>query len=1186
MKKLRKFLNASVMVMTILAMSGLGMFTPNFANAAASAGDLIKMEGNTSVYYFDGAKRFVFPNEATYFSWYSDCSGVVTIPASELQSYLLGGNVTMRPGTKLVKITTDPKVYAVEANGTLRHVQTEAQAIALYGTDWAKRVVDVPDAFFTNYTIGTALTSGSIPAGSLVKNAGSASVYYYDGTNYRTIASEAAMTANRFSFDNVLTITNPITAGGTAITAMETALVKTSQGGATGPIVTGSGLMVSLNSSTPAAMNIPGNSSVEFLKINLTAANDGPINVSSITLTAYGLSDATNIDDVTIYDNGVKVGTSKNINSDRIATFNFATPIAVAAGATKTLTVKATVAATSGTYGLGIASAASVTSSAVEVSGSFPVQGNLMSAVSASLGTLTVSGATALTQDVNFGEDNVLLADFTLRAGSNENALLQSIALYNSGTNANDIVGNLKLFIDGEEMATGVYADRYVTFVLNNYEIEKNDTISLEVKGDIGITSQNDTIKMYIKETNDIVAIGKTHGFGLAITNTTLNSAISTITLKTGDFAIDMDKAATPAKDIKADTKDVVLATVKMTSNGENATLSGIANTGFYVTTIATTSLLLENVKLVDKTTGGIYDLTVATSSTATRQVLTLDDEISFVKGVTKTFEIRADVLNIVAENTTFVVTLAGSAMAIEGDVSGANITNITPSSVSGSIVTVKDASLTLTPTVLVSTSVVGGTDDVIVYQGKVKAGTADGVKLQSVKLTSATSTLDYSAFTDSNITKLSLWMNGKLLKEVSNQIANDSTTSNGTITFSSLDNANYTVPAGAEYDLVVKATFASSLTEGDFKLAADAASWTVKSVIGTKTVTVPAATTASRIVTVAEKGTLNVALVITSANASRDSFLLAGSETEAGRYLGELKFTTAKEAVKVETLTLATTTNHTATNADLASVKLVDASGNVIAVGSVDADGDVTFDPFNIVFDADKSTSLFIVAVAKGINTGSADATASSGVLARYKLGAVTAKGNASGETITAGTTGTVDSKTATIVGSKLNSVVSAMADGTLTGGSGKTLGKYTLVFDNGSNRATSTNEAMKAVLESIKITFSSTATVTNPYLYIEGYSANTAASTTSLAGDGSITWTNLSSLVDGGKVDGTITLVVAGQVTTAGENQYIQTSIADLNGADGDDIRYDANGDDHEGSVINMFIPTTYVNGGTLSN
>ena len=208
MKKLRKLLVIGVMVLSVIAMSGV-VVAP--AQAAASAGDLIKMAGNSSVYYLAAnGKRYVFPNSATYFSWYPDFSGVVTIPAAELQSYMLGGNVTMRPGTKLVKVTTDPSVYAVEPNGTLRKIQSEAQASSLYGTNWSKRVVDVPDAFFTNYTVGSALAIGSTPVGSLVKNSGSADVYYYDGTNYRKVSSEAALTANKFQLANVLTVSSTI----------------------------------------------------------------------------------------------------------------------------------------------------------------------------------------------------------------------------------------------------------------------------------------------------------------------------------------------------------------------------------------------------------------------------------------------------------------------------------------------------------------------------------------------------------------------------------------------------------------------------------------------------------------------------------------------------------------------------------------------------------------------------------------------------------------------------------------------------------------------------------------------------------------------------------------------------------------------------------------------------------------
>src|SRR3989338_10491372 len=141
MERFKKIFVVSVMSITVLSMSMLA--APFQVGATASTGDLIKQIGLPTVYYLgaDG-KRYVFPNEQTYFSWYSDFSGVVTISQSELESYPLKANVTIRPGTKLVKITTNPTVYSVEANGTLRSIVSEANAKTLWGDNWAKRVVD------------------------------------------------------------------------------------------------------------------------------------------------------------------------------------------------------------------------------------------------------------------------------------------------------------------------------------------------------------------------------------------------------------------------------------------------------------------------------------------------------------------------------------------------------------------------------------------------------------------------------------------------------------------------------------------------------------------------------------------------------------------------------------------------------------------------------------------------------------------------------------------------------------------------------------------------------------------------------------------------------------------------------------------------------------------------------------
>jgi len=147
----------SLIMMTLL----LGPL-PNAAAQAQSANSLIKGSGSTVYFHGDNGKRYVFPSEAVYKSWYQDYSQVTQLSDAQLAAIPLGGNVTFKPGSTLVKITTDPRVYAVSRYGLLHWISSEAVASQLYGADWNKRVMDVPDSFFVNYAV-------SYPIGAAVE---------------------------------------------------------------------------------------------------------------------------------------------------------------------------------------------------------------------------------------------------------------------------------------------------------------------------------------------------------------------------------------------------------------------------------------------------------------------------------------------------------------------------------------------------------------------------------------------------------------------------------------------------------------------------------------------------------------------------------------------------------------------------------------------------------------------------------------------------------------------------------------------------------------------------------------------------------------------------------------------------------------------------------------------------------
>lgn len=130
---------------------------------AVVSNTLIKGSSPAVYWYASNGKRYVFPNVKTYYTWFTsnDFGRVQVISDYELSQIPLGGNVTYRGGAKLVKVTTDPRVYAVSRYGTLRWVTSEYLASQLYGTNWRWQVEDVPDAYFTNYIVGSPIYSAS-----------------------------------------------------------------------------------------------------------------------------------------------------------------------------------------------------------------------------------------------------------------------------------------------------------------------------------------------------------------------------------------------------------------------------------------------------------------------------------------------------------------------------------------------------------------------------------------------------------------------------------------------------------------------------------------------------------------------------------------------------------------------------------------------------------------------------------------------------------------------------------------------------------------------------------------------------------------------------------------------------------------------------------------------------------------
>ena len=135
---------------------------------AVSVHELVKLrdDGNAettadSAVYYVGAdgKRHAFPNQAIFSTWYCSFDDVEVISSRDMAAIALGTNVTYRPGVRMVKFISVPKVYAVDRFGELHWVKTEAIATALYGSTWNRKIDDLSDAFFGNYEFGDDITT-------------------------------------------------------------------------------------------------------------------------------------------------------------------------------------------------------------------------------------------------------------------------------------------------------------------------------------------------------------------------------------------------------------------------------------------------------------------------------------------------------------------------------------------------------------------------------------------------------------------------------------------------------------------------------------------------------------------------------------------------------------------------------------------------------------------------------------------------------------------------------------------------------------------------------------------------------------------------------------------------------------------------------------------------------------------
>ena len=727
MNLIKKLFVYTVVFSMVFGFTGL-LGTVNVAKADdLVAGTLVKRPDMSSVYYLyddEGTlKRMTFPNSATYFTWFEDFDDVVTITADELGDIPLGSNAVYRPGTRLIKITTDPKVYAAEEGGVLRWIDSEETALALYGEDWASWIDDVPDAFFAgNYNsddaVDNLVTATAHPVGTLIRYADTDEIYYIDASVEKRLVTEDGFTANKFSEEYVVeNIPDTITyTPGTSITEAEAGLFPITEIVVVPPVTTGD-LSVALASDNPASKTIlvhsTGNTYPEalipFLKLKFTASNDGDVDVTELKFKRLGVAKDADLGSLYLYDGTTKLA-EYNAFSDKVLRFtNSSGLFTVEAGTNKVVTLKGDLArastpvSASKTIGFEVVDASYVSADAGSISASYPMSGNLMTTAQVDdLGTVYFTSYTSFPATIKADAANQELWRFSI-VGGNQILELRYVKLTMVGTIATDDIANLRLEIGGVQLGETAVMNSsnelIFDFTDDPLEIPAGQTKIIQLRGDMA-GGAGRVFKFTVQRATDVVVWDTNYEVYLSTAKDAVTTAFGVIQPETGD-GTDVDSGTvtvglnpdSPINYIADGGTNLTFAIFDFKAAGEDVKVESLKIKCY--SNDATN--YLDNVKLLyNGSQVGTTDTTILCDNGTDTTTYTLGSTVVLPAGETQQISVVADTNDTtIAGDETLRIELVATASS--NAVGQTTLTAITTTAQAGRTLTVKSGTVTAT---------------------------------------------------------------------------------------------------------------------------------------------------------------------------------------------------------------------------------------------------------------------------------------------------------------------------------------------------------------------------------------------------------------------------------------------------------------------------------------------------------
>lgn len=623
-------------------------------------------------------------------------------------------------------------------------------------------------------------------------------------------------------------------------------------------------LEVSLASGNPSGDTVPkGAIGVVMASLDLTADCADDVWVDEITVLHEGFGDESDVDGLYLAMDGGRISRKRALDSqDQTASLRLSEPLMVEACETVTVDVVAdfaTTADTSAEHNVAVELPSDIQSNALDTEGTFPLRGNTFRIASVTSGTLEVDYRTVSPDEVEVGDEGVVVGKFELSTNSVEDQTVYSMTLEQNGTAGDGDLQNIRIARTDGTVLTNTVVSSTADFVTLTFDppftILEGDKITLEVLADI-VGGAGDNVVMHFEEESDIFAVGSLYGFGVngqlygsqvSIDTTT---TADTVTIQAGELTIEIDGPV--QQKFTRDDDDATLANFEIATGGD-----GIDIRDFYVAIEAETSSgvalptsvdiseILEDVELrntktgqsvsaVRLTTAGTYG--VSTGNTSTFQIYRFDDfdvdgastwelQVDFIDNGTSAHPTNGDKFRVHACTTVGSTAtcdfggVLGTAvttynLVAEGASTGDDVTDVRPgSTVTGNFQRIATPELNIAvKSIGTVDTAVKNSDNVNLLRFEARAGEAEDILFTQAIFTSGSGSLQ-------NAQDYTLWFDSDGDGVVDTIAQSGESVQSGNVTFDDLQGGGVLLPAEESVLFEVHADISSSLTNDDLRL-------------------------------------------------------------------------------------------------------------------------------------------------------------------------------------------------------------------------------------------------------------------------------------------------------------------------------------------------------------------------------